>query len=391
MSAVHAPSLPTSKITKAELDSLQIRYDELIEGLTAQEDAKVQRRGREPGELLSLDRTRFDTIPQGLAKRKEEGADKVFLEKEEVEELVRWKLYVYSVFQALCFLHYGTYILPVNHVVGCELMAFLYPREHGTFRPRLTQLVASNSEEDIQRTTREAFKTYASNPDDYAVSIKKLATLKGIGPATASLLLSVYDPENVPFFSDEVFRWICWDEKSGWGRKIKYDVKEYKELFEGVKAVRTRLTGDGGEGEGEGEGVGAADLEKGAFVLGREALTGMDVGGKRKSEEVSGSPGNAVPSGSIVKNRVSKPQTAIKSEDEKQDEDKDNHFYGLGADETVESGMDEGGTMTHKSHLNTVDAKESTALTAKRKRSKPDRVRNSSQVEQRKSKRSKLS
>ncbi|KAI9875961.1 MAG: hypothetical protein M1830_007676 [Pleopsidium flavum] len=387
MSAVHAPSLPTSKITKAELDSLQIRYDELVEGLTAQEDAKVQRRGREPGELLSLDRTRFDTIPQGLAKRKEEGADKVFLEKEEVGELVRWKLYVYSVFQALCFLHYGTYILPVNHAVGCELMAFLYPRKHGTFRPRLTQLVASNSGEDIERTTREAFKTYASNPDDYAVSIKKLATLKGIGPATASLLLSVYDPENAPFFADELFRWICWDEKSGWGRKIKYDVKEYKELFEGVKAVRTRLTGDGGGGEG----VGAADLEKGAFVLGREALTGMDVGLKRKSEEVSGSPGNAVPSGSIVKERMAKPQTATKSEDEEQDEDKDNHFYGLGPDETVESGMDEGGTMTHKSHLNNADAVESTALKAKRKRSNPGRVRNSSQVEQRKSKRSKFS
>lgn len=183
------------------------------------------------------------------------------------------------------------------------------PRKHGTFRPRLTQLVASNGEEDIERTTREAFKIYASNPNDYAVSINKLATLKGIGPATASLLLSVYDPENVPFFSDELFRWICWDEKSGWGRKIKYDVKEYKELFEGVETVRERLKRESGEKEG----FRAVDLEKGAFVLGREALAGVgakrksqsvgEAGEKRKSQSVGEAGENAIPLGSVTKKR----------------------------------------------------------------------------------------
>lgn len=115
MSVVHAPSLSASKITKAELDSLQTRYDQLIEDLTAQEDAKVQKHGRGPGELLILDRTRFNTIPQGLTKRKEEGPDKGFLEKEEIEELVRWKLYVHSAPLSSCFLPSGTYSLSFRY------------------------------------------------------------------------------------------------------------------------------------------------------------------------------------------------------------------------------------------------------------------------------------
>jgi hypothetical protein len=45
-------------------------------------------------------------------------------------------------------------------------------------------------------------------------------------------LLSTSDPENIPFFSDELFRWAFWENKigSGWDRKIKYSVKEYREL-----------------------------------------------------------------------------------------------------------------------------------------------------------------
>jgi hypothetical protein len=32
--------------------------------------------------------------------------------------------------------------------------------------------------------------------------------LKGIGPATGSLILAVHDPDNVTFFSDEAYRWL---------------------------------------------------------------------------------------------------------------------------------------------------------------------------------------
>ena len=94
-------------------------------------------------------------------------------------------------------------------------------------------------------------------------ALKVLTELKGIGPATASLLLSVMRPETVPFFSDELFRWCCWDEPGspgGWGRKIKYNMKEYEQLLGHIKALVKRL------------GVRAVDVEKVAWVLGREKV-----------------------------------------------------------------------------------------------------------------------
>ncbi|KAL9113978.1 MAG: hypothetical protein Q9187_007551, partial [Circinaria calcarea] len=103
------------------------------------------------------------------------------------------------------------------------------------------------------------FAIYEADKSSYATALKELAKLKGIGPATASLLLSVYDEENVPFFSDELFRWVCWDEQAGWKRKIKYDMKEYGMLWEGVERLREKL----------GSKVKAVDLEKVAYVCGR--------------------------------------------------------------------------------------------------------------------------
>lgn len=111
-----------------------------------------------------------------------------------------------------------------------------------------------------QPTPREGKGTLAS-------AVQLLTSLRGIGPATASLLLSVHNPDGVPFFSDELFRWVMWDEKDGgadkWKRKIKYNLKEYEELVKKVADLVGRL------------GVRAVDCEKVAWVLGKE---GVDVG-----------------------------------------------------------------------------------------------------------------
>ena len=80
------------------------------------------------------------------------------------------------------------------------------------------------------------------------------AKLTGVGPATAALILSIYDPVNVPFFQDELFAW-CVPEKEG--TKLKYDKKEYSELFKRVYEVRKRL----------GKGTRMVDLEQASFVL----------------------------------------------------------------------------------------------------------------------------
>ncbi len=84
----------------------------------------------------------------------------------------------------------------------------------------------------------------------------KLTTLHGIGPATGSLLLSVHDAARVPFFSDELYQWICHD---GAKVPIKYSMKEYEALVTETQKLIDRL------------GVDARDIEKVAFVLVKEA------------------------------------------------------------------------------------------------------------------------
>jgi len=153
-------------------------------------------------------------------------------------------------------------------------------RKHGTFRPKLLQLVQSNDEDLVTRTTIEAFSLIPALPRSYKMTLSaldNLTKLKGIGPATASLLLSVAAPEMVPFFSDEVFRWCMWDEPGspgGWKRKIKYNKIEYEGLLEKVVELRERLD------------IEAVDAEKVAWVLGKE---GVDCGdGEEEDGEDAG-------------------------------------------------------------------------------------------------------
>lgn len=78
---------------------------------------------------------------------------------------------------------------------------------HGKFRPSLKGLVQQNSEGFVKETTTAGFSA-----DSWSDSLDILTKLKGIGPATAALLLSTSDPETLPFFSDELFRWAFWEK-----------------------------------------------------------------------------------------------------------------------------------------------------------------------------------
>lgn len=124
-------------------------------------------------------------------------------------------------------------------------------------------LVKSNSADVVKSTTQAGFASLKDDKDAMK-SLKILTALRGIGPATASLLLSVYQPDEVPFFSDELFRWTHWDapgkKEYNWDRSIKYNVTEYKELLASVEALRKKL------------GVRAVDAEKVAYVLGKERV-----------------------------------------------------------------------------------------------------------------------
>lgn len=186
-------------ITRAEFDSVLAQYPDIV-----------------PSKLKDLDIIRYSTIPDSKP---------AYLNHEQAVQLVDWKL------------------------------------SHGTFRPKLKQLVESNASDFVEETTKSAFSSFDGTPEKAASCLKALTVLKGIGPATASLLLSVYSPEEAPFFSDELFRWSMWKsgKGQGWDRPIKYTPKEYAELFAKVAHLRERI------------GVNAVDSEKVAYVLGKTA------------------------------------------------------------------------------------------------------------------------
>ncbi|KAI2485608.1 hypothetical protein Ptr902_04548 [Pyrenophora tritici-repentis] len=197
-----------------------------------------------PEKLRDLDTQRYDAIPTAVATRAD---SEKHLTKDEVEKLVGWKL------------------------------------KHGTFRPALLGLVQSNTSQTVEDTTRKAYKALFDDKTAHAnvlPALKTLVELRGIGPATASLLLSVLEPTEVPFFSDELFRWCAWDDEGkagkGWQRKVKYNMKEYETVVQRVEKLRVRL------GEKGNESVRAVDIERVAWVLGKE---GRDVGVADGEEE----------------------------------------------------------------------------------------------------------
>lgn len=116
------------------------------------------------------------------------------------------------------------------------------------------KLVSSNDEATVKDIIQHAMKQYWAERD-VSEALKIITKLRGIGPATASLLLSVHDPEHVIFFSDEAFYWLCCDGKKA---PIKYNMKEYTELSTAADSITRRLQ------------VKATDVEKVAYVLIRQ-------------------------------------------------------------------------------------------------------------------------
>lgn len=116
------------------------------------------------------------------------------------------------------------------------------------------KLVLSNDPSFVKDTIQKGVKHYRDK-SDVSGALKILTQLKGIGPATASLLLAVHDADNVIFFADEAFSWLC---STGSTPTIKYTLKEYTELNGRARALANRL------------GVKAVDVERVAFVLLRQ-------------------------------------------------------------------------------------------------------------------------
>ncbi|KFZ04251.1 hypothetical protein V502_10290, partial [Pseudogymnoascus sp. VKM F-4520 (FW-2644)] len=192
-------------ITAAQFDSTLLCYPALLKALSASKTVKGE------GESLEeLDWFRFMSAPNRYMKREGDKKD-VPLEKDDVVRLVKWKL------------------------------------KHGKFRPNLLKLVSGNSPQGVEATSLASFAM-----KDNISAIRTMSLLSGVGPATASLLLSVHDPDNVLFFSDEAYRWLVCGGKE---QPIKYSFKEYEQLEVRAKELMGRL------------GVGARDVERTAFVI----------------------------------------------------------------------------------------------------------------------------
>lgn len=116
--------------------------------------------------------------------------------------------------------------------------------------------MASNPEGKAQEVTEKAFASYATK-SDVKTALATIAELKGIGPATASLILAVHDPENIMFFSDEAYHWLCVPNNEA-APDLKYNAKEYDALYAKAKALMARLK------------VSPIDIEKVAYVLKKE-------------------------------------------------------------------------------------------------------------------------
>ena len=142
--------------------------------------------------------------------------------------------------------------------------------------------------------------TEAPTTDDMKILVESISRLRGVGPATATLILNCYDQTNVPFFSDELYRWVMWRAPPtpqsgvrppprglpvagtwGWAREIRYTVGDYLEIYPKVLELRRRLS------EESGQVVRALDVEMVAYVLGTEAKPPPPPPKKKSSEGVS--------------------------------------------------------------------------------------------------------
>lgn len=152
--------------------------------------------------LVELDQWKTEQLPKILQKRHQKG--KLHITKDELVLIMQWKLSV------------------------------------GKFRPTLPKLIASNGKTDVETVSADAFAFFIKECEsgkltlaDYQriirESLKILCVLRGVGPATASLVLSLLTEITdlaPPFFSDECFIYIVRDALRP-KMPIKYNVKEY--------------------------------------------------------------------------------------------------------------------------------------------------------------------
>ncbi|XP_021951235.1 uncharacterized protein LOC110848348 isoform X2 [Folsomia candida] len=164
-------------------------YDEALK-------IKAESKSKKPQELIKLDQWYQKELP---VKIKSRGKDP-YINHDELVTCMRWKL------------------------------------ARGKFRPKLKELVTMNSPRVVENETKKAFRALFKK-DDLAAAIQYMCNLKGVGPSTASSLLTAAAPDKALFMADECIAAV--PELEG----IDYTLKEYLELFKHVQQAVARLGG----------------------------------------------------------------------------------------------------------------------------------------------------
>ncbi|KAF3480292.1 uncharacterized protein GIQ15_05639 [Arthroderma uncinatum] len=180
-----------------------------------------------------------------------------------------------------------------GYIIKDELVRLMdWKLKHGSFRPALMGLIRSNQESQVESASKDAFSKLAedSATGKFPESSMQLLckSFRGVGPATASLVLSLAphsDTYETPFFSDELYYWLCLDLYSSPKPKqkqilpkLKYNIKEYTELWDAFSRLRQRIERLSGEEKASNARIAFStqDIEKIAFVVGHPEATGPD-------------------------------------------------------------------------------------------------------------------
>ncbi|CAG8393545.1 unnamed protein product [Penicillium salamii] len=231
--------------------------------LNASQEAQVR---EQTDKFLELDHWRYESLPKTVFERSTDGSTGVegaYILKDELVSIMDWKM------------------------------------KHGVFRPALMGMIKGIPEKTVKQATSSAF---ASLPkaDPISAPLEAFpkssldaltAPLRGVGPATASLILSIgtgvgESESQVPFYSDDVYLWLVLNDlpesadqevKSSIHRKpsgeliAKYNLNEYRDLWNAVQQLRARLNTDVGDLAP----VSLFDIEKVAYVIRNIALSGF--------------------------------------------------------------------------------------------------------------------
>lgn len=179
--------------------------------------------------------------------------------------------------------------------------------KHGQYRPALAGMIKTNKPDVVRKTTCDAFKAFVDKTptrDTLEETFPKksqdilMKPLRAVGTATASLILAVATEgkqNEIPFYSDDIYWWVCLDlfpgsEKNRYNYKkatnrtrddgrldVKYNMEEYRELYEEVFKLRDRLNNgeDDEDSKEERRQFSCADVERVAYVLKNFGVSGF--------------------------------------------------------------------------------------------------------------------